>query len=284
MAINSHYPSMIAQLTEMITLLAQTELMSRFQMGLTWGAKRDGSIVTDADRAMQQGLQVALAQQWPHIGFLGEEMDEIEQRRILMPAGAMGAHDGSQNAYWCLDPLDGTTNFAAGIPFFSVSLALIENGQVSLGVIYDPVREECFSAYRGGSVSLNGKPPADAPELDNPTVLSEMIAVVDLKRLPKPLAINIAAQHPFRSQRNFGSCALEWCWLAMQRFQLYLHGGQKLWDYAAGRLILETASGVVSTIDGQAEFQISLDAQPVIAATNQQHYQRWYDWVAANKS
>jgi len=307
---NVNYPHMIEQLSGIIQSLAQTELMSRFQAGLmfsanapdaksndaktddanargtnAWRIKGDGSLVTDADKAMQHGLQAALAQQWPHISFVGEEMDDAEQRRILASLTANGSSDSPAKAYWCLDPLDGTTNFAAGIPFFSVSLALIENGQVALGVVYDPIRRECFSAYRGSGVYLNGVPLAqEATGQESGPALSELIAVVDLKRLPAPLAQQIATQHPFRSQRNFGSSALEWCWLATGRFQLYLHGGQKLWDYAAGRLILDAASGVVSTIEGQRTFEISLDAQSVVAATNLQLYQCWYDWVAANKN
>ncbi|NOZ52480.1 MAG: inositol monophosphatase family protein [Gammaproteobacteria bacterium] len=281
---------MIEQLTAIIESLAQAELVSRFQHGaqdgeqaLTWHSKRDGSGVTEADNAMQDRLQAELQHHWPQIAFIGEEMPGAEQQRILASLNSRGENHSSQNACWCLDPLDGTTNFASGVPFFSVSLALIEHGQVSLGIVYDPIRRECFSAYRGGGAYLNGKI-VTVPESVNTPVLSDMVAVVDIKRLPKPLARNIAMLHPFRSQRNFGSGALDWCWLAVGRFQLYLHGGQKLWDYAAGRLILETASGVVSTLDGEVDFNIDLKTQAVVAATNQQQYQLWYRWIVANKN
>ena len=118
----------------------------------------------------------------------------------------------NSKAVWCLDPLDGTSNFASGIPFFAVSLALIENQQTSLGLIYDPIRKECFSAIKGEGCWLNG---ARVSSVNNESTgeLRQMIAVVDLKRLLKPpykgLLAAICEKHPYRSQRNFGSCLLQ---------------------------------------------------------------------------
>jgi myo-inositol-1(or 4)-monophosphatase len=106
--------------------------------------------------------------------------------------------------------------------------------------------------------------------------------MVDMKRLPPDRVPALFRTGGFRSQRNLGSVALDWCWLAAGRYQLYLHGGQKLWDYAAGRLIADEA-GVVSRLyagRGVAEASsISLDPRLAIAAADETLFQQWADFV-----
>ncbi len=265
-----HYQTILAELSRIVRDAAQAELMPRFtSQHFAQHAKNDGSVVTEADNAVQQHIASALRRQWPEVAFLGEEMPVAEQQRMLQ-----------SDAVWCLDPLDGTSNFASGIPLFGVSLALIEHHQPQLGLIYDPVRDECFTAIRGEGCWLNGAALSTVAIHDQMRPLKQMIAVVDLKRLRGPVLTALVAEHPFRSQRNFGSCALEWCWLAAGRIQLYVHGGQKLWDYAAGALILEEAGGVSSTLKGDAIFTAALEPRPVVAAFNSAAYQQWYEWIS----
>lgn len=232
--------------------------------------KADGSLVTEVDGALQRRLASALQEHRPEYRFLGEEMSADEQRRLLATA---------EGPLWVLDPLDGTTNFAAGLPFYSVSLALVEAGEALAGVIYDPVRRECFSARRGGGAWCNGA--AVAPR-SQAASLREALACVDFKRLPKPLAQRLAAQPPYRSQRNLGSCALEWCWLAAGRFHVYLHGGMKLWDHAAGQLILAEAGGLACTLEGEAIRSDTTAARSVVAARDPQLQQQWQAWLAGD--
>ena len=133
---------MQAMLQELISLLipaSQEELFSRFRH-VAHEFKADGSLVTEADLAMQARMQKELNTRWPEYVFLAEEMDKAEQQALMSK---------SDKGMWCLDPLDGTSNYAMGIPYFAPSLALIKNGEVQLGVVYDPLREECFSAIRG---------------------------------------------------------------------------------------------------------------------------------------
>ena len=250
------------RLETIIIDLAGQEIMPRFNQ-VSYSFKRDGSIVTEADTAMQNAVVHALRENWPQYQLLGEEMPVAEQQALLTDTG---------HGLWVLDPLDGTSNFASGIPIFSVSVALIIDGEVKLGLIYDPVREECFSAIKGQGAWLNGQ--TLKPELDREH-LGQCIAQVDLKRLPKEMAAHLAAEHPFASQRNFGSGALDWCWLAAGRSQLYAHGGQKLWDYLAGHLILQEAGGVVTTFDKEDIFVQSLQPRSVVAAITPQLYQMW---------
>lgn len=260
---------MLAELSRLVRETAEQELMPRFaSQNVNQHTKRDGSIVTEADGAIQQRIASALQAKWPDIAFLGEEMAPEEQQRMI-----------KSNAVWCLDPLDGTSNFASGIPLFAISLALIENGQQKLGLIYDPVRDECFMALKGEGCWLNGEALSTGGIHAHLTTLKKMIAVVDLKRLRDPILTSLVAEHPFRSQRNFGSCALEWCWLAAGRFQLYIHGGQKLWDYAAGTLILQEAGGTSTTIAGEQVFTATLEPRPVVAAFNKSAHTLWLECI-----
>ena len=257
----------LSELEELLRDAARSELLSRFTYADTT-RKPDGSIVTAADVAMQKRVQQTLAEGWPRYGFLGEEMSVSEQVQALEAGG-----DG----LWCLDPLDGTTNFAAGIPFFGVSLALLIQGAPALGIVHDPNRDETFSSVRGQGAFLNGERlrlvAADRP-------LQHAIAGVDFKRLSDALASRIAQRQPYASQRNFGSCALEWAWLAAGRVHLYLHGGQKLWDYAAGTLLFAEAGGYSQTLEGEAVFSAKGEPRSVVAAVDRELFTEWTQWLA----
>lgn len=259
----------LEQVGQLVRAAAIQELMGRFE-SVGSDVKADGSLITAADLAMQDRLQRELGAHWPHYALLGEEMNAAEQQRLLASPGA---------GLWCLDPLDGTGNFAAGIPFFAVSLALIFAGAVQAAVVYDPVRDECFSALRGEGAWLNGRPLSAA---GSPAALEEAMAMVDLKRLPAALIRTIASRSPVRSQRSFGSVALDWCWIARNRCQVYLHGGQRLWDYAAGRLILSESGavgGVLSDYSGEFESGLSLEPRIAIAASHVDLLRQWRGWI-----
>ena len=229
-------------------------------------AKFDGSLVTDLDRQLQQGLCDLLARRYPKIEFLGEEMTQEAQHAVITQAPA----------YWCLDPLDGTSNFVHGIPFWAVSLALVRNTRVEYAVVIDPLRNECFSAVLGQGAWLNANRLRYAP-LAPP--LRDCIVGVDFKRLTPELSCYLVSNPPYRSQRNFGSCALEWCWIAKNRIQAYLHGGMKFWDYAAGLLILSEAGGHSSTLEGEPVFAPTLPKRSVVAAANEALWHEWRDYL-----
>ena len=261
------FPIELSLLRELVIDAGREELLPRFH-DTAFSYKQDGSLVTEADISVQARLLKALNELHPKIPLLGEEMSEQQQADIIA--------DGN-NTFWCLDPLDGTSNFASGIPFFSISLALIENGQPSIGIIYDPIRDECFVAEKGKGASLNDEP-LDAT-ISAHSVLKRCTAIIDFKRLKPELATRLAINAPYSSQRSFGSVALDWAWLAAGRGQIYLHGKQKLWDYAAGWLILEEAGGCSSTLSGMSGFQAVLEPRSAIAASNQALYQQWSDWI-----
>jgi len=261
-------PVELSLLRELVIDAGKEELLNRFQHA-AFSYKQDGSLVTEADLNAQNRLQMALYKLHPEIPLLGEEMSEQHQNAIIT--------DGS-STFWCLDPLDGTSNFASGIPFFSISLALIENGQPIIGIIYDPIRDECFVAEKGKGARLNDKP-LDTNATAH-TSLERCSAIIDFKRLAPEIATRLATQSPYSSQRSFGSVALDWAWLAAGRGQVYLHGKQKLWDYAAGWLILDEAGGSSSTLEGTIGFQATLEPRSAIAATSEDLYLQWFHWIS----
>jgi len=257
------YPS-INTLQKIVIDAAREELLPRFAQ-VKRSHKSDGSILTEADLAMHCRLEKALQQQWPQYQFMGEEMSSTTQASML--------HDTS-GGVWCLDPLDGTSNFAAGIPYFSVSLSLIKGGDVVVGLVYDPTRDECFSAIKGEGTWLNNKPLSASP----PPSLKRCTALIDFKRLTPTQAQRLVTEMPYGSQRSFGSVALDWCWIAAGRCHVYLHGKQNIWDYSAGQLILHEAGGYSTTLEGESVFRPTLTARSALAAQNLALFQAWTRW------
>ena len=255
----------IDDLSGLVKSVAREEILPRYTHAEA-RRKADGSIVTEVDFAMQNRLAEALGARYPEFELLGEEMDEARQLELL---------DQGDGGVWCLDPLDGTGNFASGLPLFCVSLALLMEGQPVLGLIYDPVRDECFTAERGRGAHLNG---IRLECRDSAPPLRRCLAMVDFKRLDHAMAAKLATHPPYRSHRYLGSGALEWCWLAAGRFHVYLHGGQMLWDYAAGALILAEAGGRSLSLRGTPMFSSGLRPTSVVAAANARLFEEW--WVA----
>ena len=255
----------LAALQEILVTAARQELLPRFAR-VERRTKRDGSFVTAADLAMQERIARELLQHWPDTVFLGEEMQAAEQASLL----------AAGQPVWCLDPLDGTSNFAAGIPYFCVSLALLQHGRVTLGMVYDPLRDECFSASESQGARLNGAPLA---VIDSGLALQQATALVDFKRLEAELAVRLVTDSPYASQRSFGSVALDWCWLAAGRCHVYLHGRSNIWDYAAGNFIFDTAGGFSTTLQGEAVFTPALTPRSSVAAVDRPLFQAWSTWL-----
>jgi len=259
----------IRAVATLVQQVAEEEVTPRFTR-VSSHRKADGSLLTEADTAVQSRLIEELEARWPGIALLGEEMEPEQQRAVVEEA----------NEFWCLDPLDGTTNFSAGLPFFALSLALIRNGEAVAGIVYDPQRQECFRAERGAGAWLNGQPLAIAHP---PQGLEECIALIDYKRLRPELIERLATRPPYRSGRSLGAVALEWCWLAAGRCHLYLHGRQNLWDYAAGSLILAEAGGVTCLTErpeGACGRDLYLGPRAGVGAVSRPLFDAWREFIA----
>lgn len=251
-----------------IIILAQQEILSRFQK-VSAQAKADGSLLTEADTQMQIQTEAFLKTNWPQFSFLGEESSQQEQEAAL----------SSETGCWILDPVDGTSNFASGVSFYSVSLALVIKGEVVAGLVYDPSRNEMFAARKGMGAELNGMPlVAQTPK----EKLKQCIGIIDFKRLTDPLAMRIIRNTPYASQRSFGSVALDWCWIAAGRGQLYLHGSQNIWDYAAGYLILNEAGGKSSTLTNDTVLIAKVIKRSALAATTPDLFDQWQAFLLAD--
>lgn len=269
----------LEKLKLLVKVAAKEELLKDFGHS-EYEYKDDGSVVTPADRAMQNRLEKELKHHWPMYDILGEEMMEDEQLAVINKA-----EKNKDWGYWCIDPLDGTNNYVAGLPFFAVSIALIIDNQQQLGLIYDPVRDEMFTAIKNQGAYLNDQ---RISRLDNDSKVKftenkPVVAEIDLKRLPEKLAVKLVTESIFASQRNIGSSALDWCWMSAGRFDIYLHGGQKLWDYAAGSLIFHEAGGHSISLDNDEVFRGQLEIRSVLACFDKSLFNYWYQWIGIEK-
>lgn len=269
---NSSSGSMSALLKAVIAavkLVTAEEIMPRY-LKVAHQHKSDGSLCTEADLATQSALTKKL-QAILNVPVLGEEMSEEEQRA----AWAEG-----RQGLWCIDPIDGTSNFVRGLPYFAISVALIREGKSVLGVVYDPLAKEIFAAEQDRGAYLNGEKLVSRETVG---ALTEALACVDLKRLKKKLVTQLAAQPPYASQRNFGASALDWCYNAAGRYDLYLHGGQKLWDYAAGSLIYSESGGYICSIDHDEFASGDIWLRSVILARDKKLFDAWKNWIRAQQ-
>ncbi len=250
-----------------VKLVTAEEIMPRY-LKVAHQHKSDGSLCTEADIAAQNALTKKL-QAILNVPVLGEEMTAAEQRALW---------ETGQDGIWCIDPIDGTSNFVRGLPYFAVSVALVREGKSVLGVVYDPVANEMFSAEHGKGAFLNGEKLVGR---EVAVTLAQALASVDLKRLKKKLVTQLATNPPYSSQRNFGASALDWCYTAAGRYDIYLHGGQKLWDYAAGLLVLQETGGHVCCIESDDFGQCNIWQRSVIAAHDEKLFGEWKSWVRA---
>ena len=232
--------------------------------------KADGSFLTEVDLAAQVALSQALKRIIDR-PVLGEEMGAAEQLDLWQSGG---------EGLWCIDPIDGTTNFSNGIPFYAVSVAYMVAGRTEFGVVYNPAADEAFYAERGRGSWMNG---LRLPLRELPTQLKDCVAGVDFKRIPKPLGDALAIHPPYYSQRNFGSSAIEWCYLAAGRLDINLHGGQMLWDYAAGQLILREAGGAMCSLSHDDFEADNVWKRSVIAGASAALMAQWRDWIRAHR-
>ncbi len=212
-----------------------------------WGQQRTiefkGStdLVTDADKASEEEVLAYLRSQCPNDAILAEE------------SGASGG-SGDTGRRWYIDPLDGTTNYAAGIPHFAVNVAVADEQGMAAAATLDPLRGELFLASRGGGATLNGTPIrcSENGVLLN-AVLTTGFVVTKHSDLEEPIRLFAAFLRRTRSIRRFGSSALDMAWVACGRFDAYWEQRLSPWDIAPGLLLVREAGGVVTDLAGSSE-------------------------------
>jgi myo-inositol-1(or 4)-monophosphatase len=195
-------------------------------------------LVTEADIAVETMFREMIAERFPDHTILAEEFGQ-DQATV----------DASH--CWVFDPIDGTNNYAHGLPIFCSSLALEIDGRAVLGAIYDPTRKELFVAERGGGAFLNGDP----IHVSNAATLVESMLVTGFpydvhKRIPEIIGLFGEFVGKARAVRRLGSAALDLCYVAAGRMDGFWEQDLKPWDIAAGGLIVEEAGGKVTDFDG----------------------------------
>ncbi|MFW5954965.1 MAG: inositol monophosphatase family protein [Guyparkeria sp.] len=204
---------------------------------LTIESKRRNDYVSDVDRQAEGAIIDTLLRAYPDHGILAEE------------SGA-GGREGSDYR-WIIDPLDGTTNFLHGIPHYAVSIALEYQGRLELGVVYNPVNQELFTAERGGGAFLDNRRIRVAPRKGlEGALLGTGIPFRDDQNLERYIATLRALHGPIAGIRRPGSAALDLAWVACGRFDGFWEFGLKPWDMAAGVLLIREAGGVVIDTQG----------------------------------
>lgn len=196
------------------------------------------NLVTEVDYRSEDYLVQQIRSQFPQDHIITEES---------------GKHNGTSRHRWYIDPLDGTVNFAHRIPFFCVSIACEIEGELSLGIVYEPLRDECFSAQRGRGAWLNGIPIHCTNTLDLDHSLLATGFSYDIRTNPAHAAnLNHYRHFALHSQgvRRLGSAALDLCYVAAGRFDGYWELAVESWDIAAGALIAREAGAQISAIDG----------------------------------
>ena len=241
---------------EAIAREAGALLREYFHRGVHTEYKGDVDLVTEADRASEKLISERLRAVFPDHGIYGEE-------------GTRTALDSEYR--WYIDPLDGTTNFAHGFPVFGVVLGCEqrkpglkpdEDGQMVAGVIYDPLRDELFSAERGKGSLLNGKP----IHVSRTKMLQESLLATGFPSQKRHASPNVHFYQEFtlRSHgvRRAGSAALDMAYVAAGRLEAFWELKLNPWDTSAGYLIVEEAGGKVTHFDGG---RFTLDSREVLA-------------------
>ncbi len=241
-------------------------LLAGFRRERTLDFKSRAEIVTDMDLASERLIVERLAARFPDHTIVTEEGGGLER---------------ASPSVWLIDPLDGTNNYAHGLPYWAISIALLEHERLMLGVVYDPIHDECFAATHDGPATLNGAP-------------------IGVSRIAELTHAQLTTGFPYgrwthgdsnvaevgamvmrcQDLRRMGSSALDLCYVAAGRNDGHWELRIQPWDGAAGALIVQRAGGMVTAIDGSAYTPFN----PPIAASNGLIHREMLDVLATART
>ena len=203
-------------------------------------------VVTEADHLSEALILEAIRGRYPADALLAEETGEHKAKAGESPTSGRGR-------VWIVDPLDGTVNYANGLPVFCVSIGLVVDGVPAVGVIFDPTRNEVFAATASGSATLNGRPVRAS---DKDKVSDFVISMALNGRTAATRARNV--RKAIRISRSMGSAALALAYVANGRFDAFVQqGGLSSWDVAAAGLIAERGGATVTSMTGGPWFDVT---------------------------
>jgi myo-inositol-1(or 4)-monophosphatase len=228
-------PRLLALAIEAVLRAGELQ-MARFRSGVRVDKKGAIDLVTEVDLDVERMFRSLVAERFPDHDVLAEELGQ--------------SRTGARHR-WVFDPLDGTTNYAHGVPIFCASLALEIDGSPALGAIYDPNRSELFTVERGVGAWLNGAP----LRVSEVATLTDALLVTgfpyDLQtRLADLIELFTRFLRQARAVRRLGSAALDLCWVAAGRMDGFWEQGLHPWDTMAAALLVQEAGGRVTGLDG----------------------------------
>jgi myo-inositol-1(or 4)-monophosphatase len=221
-------------------------LLERFEKVERIDFKSAKDIVTEADHLSEALVVQAIREKHPSDGIIAEESGEHASGAGESPTAGIGRA-------WVIDPLDGTINYANGIPFFCVAIALVEGGRPVVGVIHDPIRGETFAATDDGPATLGGRPIRASVKTELTDYVVSM-ALSGRALIGRSRAVRKAVRVP----RAMGSAALSLAYVGNGRFDAFVQqGGLSSWDVAAAGLIAERGGALLTDLEGGPWFDLS---------------------------
>jgi myo-inositol-1(or 4)-monophosphatase len=198
---------------------------------------QDTNLVTETDKEVEDYIIGVITREFPDHGIVAEES---------------GMRAAASEYRWIIDPLDGTTNYAHRLPLFCTSIGLEHRGELILGVVYDPTRDELYSAHKGSGAFLNGQ----RLKVSQTRLLGESLLVTgfpyDVRSNPHGVVEHFKSfLVKTRAVRRLGSAAIDFCYVAAGRFDGFWEGSLKPWDMAAGALIVQEAGGRFTDYHGK---------------------------------
>jgi myo-inositol-1(or 4)-monophosphatase len=249
-----HDPLLLTTAVEAV-VRAGDVMLARFGTDVRIDMKGAIDLVTDVDVAIEREFRERISERFPDHTVLGEEMG--------------GSAIASAGPCWVFDPIDGTTNFAHGLPIFCSSLALEVGGVAEVAAVYDPTRRELFTAERGGGAFLNGKP----MRVSGAATLLEAVLVTGFpydvhSRVAEIVGLFAEFVGRARAVRRLGSAAIDLCYVAAGRLDGFWERDLKAWDIAAGALLVTEAGGTITNFRGEP---FSSRGRDVVASNGRVH-------------
>lgn len=247
------------------------------------GIAKIAGVFIDGEREKFNLLDVEVKGKADFVSYVDKQAEEliVEELRKLLPGSGFIAEEGTavsnnEKYKWIIDPLDGTTNFIHGLPPFAVSIALMEDEEIIIGVVYEITQDECFYAWKGSKAYMNGDEiNVSIASKTSDALIATGFPYYNFEKLESYIASMRHLMFHSHGLRRLGSAATDLAYVAAGRFEAFYEQGLKPWDVAAGVIILRQAGGKVSDFNGSDKFLFNGE----MVAANSAYFDEFYDIV-----